>query len=403
MSHVCCQSHNKMDTTLQGVQFLIQTQENLTWMLFASEPITLTLDGITRRTLTSSQPYTGILRWALVPPPLYDNPANRHASHYESVHSLGASSGIKRLVYHSHTYPIGAKLSWNFHKKEEEAGSTVGGGPSSTTGEIVFGFETRSMHDALDVGDGDAQPTDTQLDLLLLLGLPHHIQKLPASQQIEQFDLRYESIKGTMMPVVGNVWSYEEHLTEMDLEGETAKAQIAKMDNMTKSIILDQVTQDLTRVLPTLNENVYGFGKQVARLAQLAHIAHELELGDDSKEKFGIVTTQATKLLHHYLSYFLESKNDDYLVYDVAFGGIVTKNGLRDKQEDFGNGWYNDHHFHYGYILYASAIMAKLNSTFVSEYGPNVDAIMYDVTYHGNKDSDEMSDDFFPLSRHKSW
>jgi endo-1,3(4)-beta-glucanase len=58
-----------------------------------------------------------------------------------------------------------------------------------------------------------------------------------------------------------------------------------------------------------------------------------------------------------------------------------------------------DHHFHYGYLLYACAIMGKLNSTFVEEYGQKVDAIHHDVA-HNTKVNDGS---FFPLSRHMSW
>ena len=32
---------------------------------------------------------------------------------------------------------------------------------------------------------------------------------------------------------------------------------------------------------------------------------------------------------------------------------------LADVNEDFGNGFYNDHHFHYGYHIYAAAVVAK--------------------------------------------
>ena len=95
---------------------------------------------------------------------------------------------------------------------------------------------------------------------------------------------------------------------------------------------------------PTLDENVYGFGKQVARLAQLAHIASVLEpssetgkAGDDSADS---LTVQITKVLHRYLSAYLLGQNRDKLLFDANFGGIVSINGLKDSQDDFGNGWY---------------------------------------------------------------
>lgn len=64
-----------------------------------------------------------------------------------------------------------------------------------------------------------------------------------------------------------------------------------------------------------------------------------------------------------------------------------------------------DHHFHYGYILYASAIMARLDPSFVAEFGSFVDAIFSDVANPMNGDSRAaiMGGSFFPQSRHKSW
>ena len=64
-----------------------------------------------------------------------------------------------------------------------------------------------------------------------------------------------------------------------------------------------------------------------------------------------------------------------------------------------------DHHFHYGYILYASAIMARLDPTFVVRFGSHVDSIFHDVAHSTNGDSKTVQPNsaFFPMSRHKSW
>lgn len=64
-----------------------------------------------------------------------------------------------------------------------------------------------------------------------------------------------------------------------------------------------------------------------------------------------------------------------------------------------------DHHFHYGYMLYACAIMARLDPTFVERFGSHVDTIFHDVAHPTNGDSKTVlpNNIFFPLSRHKSW
>ena len=193
-----------------------------------------------------------------------------------------------------------------------------------------------------------------------------------------------------------------------------------------RDTILDQVEKDLQFLLPVPNENVYGFGKQVARLANLAKIVYEFQrhaptnsqndkevhakskaatgaTNQQQKEKLDSLVMESSNLLYSYLSKFFHLIDSDNLVYDTNFGGIITWNGLLNMQEDFGNGWYNDHHFHYGYILYASAIMAKLNSTFVDEFGIHVDSLLNDVAHDSNQDSNLVEGSFFPFTRHKSW
>ena len=46
--------------------------------------------------------------------------------------------------------------------------------------------------------------------------------------------------------------------------------------------------------------------------------------------------------------------NPDALLYDRSYGGVVTIDGMGNSQADYGSGWYSDHHFHYGYLVYAA-------------------------------------------------
>jgi endo-1,3(4)-beta-glucanase len=97
--------------------------------------------------------------------------------------------------------------------------------------------------------------------------------------------------------------------------------------------------------LPGDELNIYGYGKQVARLAQLAHITKKVTRRSNSTSN---MLDEITAKLHNSLVSLLDGEVKDELLYDAKFGGIVSKNGLSDPGEDFGNGRYNDHHFHYG-------------------------------------------------------
>ena len=54
-------------TSLSGVQFILHTKDDLTWMVFSSEPVTLNLDADGRRVRAGGE-FAGVLRLALIPP-----------------------------------------------------------------------------------------------------------------------------------------------------------------------------------------------------------------------------------------------------------------------------------------------------------------------------------------------
>jgi len=405
-------SSNDKRIILTGVQFLIKSGDQ-TWLLFASEPITLEYDAEYKRTISSTKPYHGTLRLALIPKDKKNN----------NQINLATSTGVQRLINHAHTYPIGGSISWSFQEVAASLSSSSyrlgnnqqqnvvqeleqGISGTNSVATLTFSYDTITFNGGMGVNNED----------LLMLALPHHKQVLPSKLILDEFDLDYKCIKGEMFPVVGDTWSYDEVLTKVGFDSAASRQKFASLDNDTKQLIIDQLKDDLYRLLPNMNEDVYGYGKQTARLAQMAYLADLLEssqqeqadsIGDDTGTNQGeegpSLATQASELLYKYLSAYLDSNTQDNLLYDQNFGGIISKNGLLNSHADYGNGWYNDHHFHYGYILYSAAIMAKLNSSFVSDYGLNVDTLLFDVAHSENQDSNDSDSIFFPLARHKSW
>jgi endoglucanase Acf2 len=303
---------------------MFTSKEGAYWILFSSEPIVLEYDNIRKTTITASAPFTGVLRLAYIP------------AEDASDTSTFSSTGLRRLIYHAGVYPTGAQVSWDFPKASQ---ATRGGKLTSSTNAtttkrhatVLFSFDTATMTD-------DTHRPATSTISLLMLALPHHTQILPMSVQLRQdkrFDLTYSCIKGPMTPIVGSVWTFEEPLYDLEFD-----APHQDVDPGVRQAILEQVKDDLDRVLPTKDENVYGFGKQVARLAQLAHITYELRDKniEDGDEDADSLLEKSKELLFDYLKSFLTSGVVDYLVYDGQMGGLVSHNGLLDKSEDFGNG-----------------------------------------------------------------
>jgi endo-1,3(4)-beta-glucanase len=55
--------------------------------------------------------------------------------------------------------------------------------------------------------------------------------------------------------------------------------------------------------------------------------------------------------------------------------------------------------------LYASAVLGKIDPSFIERFGSHVDAILHDIAHTTNGDSTSVTSNspFFPMTRHKSW
>mmetsp|Transcript_8074 Transcript_8074/g.28313 ORF Transcript_8074/g.28313 Transcript_8074/m.28313 type:complete len:370 (+) Transcript_8074:1711-2820(+) len=158
-------------------------------------------------------------------------------------------------------------------------------------------------------------------------------------------------------------------------------------------------TPDKTLEPPEMPRHTrYWNGKECARLAALALVGEQV--GDVES------THSAVAQMRSILELWLTAQNADPLVYDATYGGLVTEKGLYDHDADFGSGYYNDHHFHYGYMLYAAAVAVKFDAGFASKYRSALFALMYDIASPGGGSSySELGIDrhAFPRARHKDF
>lgn len=44
-------------------------------------------------------------------------------------------------------------------------------------------------------------------------------------------------------------------------------------------------------------------------------------------------------------------------MYDIMWGGIISRDGLWDVGVDFGFGVYNDYYYYFGYFVYVGMLM----------------------------------------------
>jgi len=188
--------------------------------------------------------------------------------------------------------------------------------------------------------------------------------------------LKYKSIDGDLVGVVGSRWALRTHpvsITWHSIRGirEESCAEIVS------ALCKDVQALDSSSISTTSS---YFYGKLIARAARMALIAEEVGYLD------------AIPLVRKFLKDAIEpwldgSFNENGFLHDRKWGGIVTKQGTLDSGADFGFGVYNDHHYHLGYFLYAIAVLAKIDPAWGRKYRPQAYSLMADfmnLGKHGN-------------------
>lgn len=344
----------------------MQSQEGANWIVFASEPISFVFDTRRKTDIFSGKAFKGTIRLAVIPP------SSKMKNTDDGMVEISSSTGLRRLVYHAGVYPVGAKVDYDFRDPNSPAttetskkllsaltgGATVGANPRISKPRIAsvhFTFTTKAINSNTNIPSSASGKATG----LLMLALPHHTVSFTKSHMLDakHFDLVYKCLKGNMTPVVGSSWTYEEPLLSLGFEHNIPGVKETLADTTIRRIMAQNLEEDLKIALPTRDENIYGFGKQVARIAQLAHISYQL-LGLSSggvrsnstqsgkldaiiDGKIAVLHDRAVGALSSYLDLLLTNQLADSLLYDASLGGLVSTDGLSDWNADFGNGRYN--------------------------------------------------------------
>ena len=192
--------------------------------------------------------------------------------------------------------------------------------------------------------------------------MPHQQQGL--SSKISTDLGSYPSIYGTLKVAAGNEIVYTVPLSEP-----TSALDLTKISKDEKSELADAVTKDAGD-LPDFPADTYFGGKALYRAAMLWQLATQLELADVAHQVGGKLTETLTK--------WTEPKGADTrdafcFVYDEKGKGIV---GLTPS---FGSDEYNDHHFHYGYFLYAAGVLTQDDPELAKTFQPVMDLVAADI------------------------
>ena len=173
----------------------------------------------------------------------------------------------------------------------------------------------------------------------LIAALPHQLASLTSP---DGCDLgTYDTVYGTMHLCSGRELRWTAPMMQP-----SGTLPIEDLDDTTKDALRAQLAIDVE--LPVeLPADTYFGGKALYRLANLLQLAVQLDdtaSADIVRARLGEELTEWTDPER------CATESTKCFVYDPVAKGLVGKVG------SFGAAEFNDHHFHYGYLLYAASI-----------------------------------------------
>ena len=275
--------------------------------------------------------------------------------------------------------PIGntsAEAVYDSYSGTYTTGITLFGSTSSWTGTYGFKFATA----------GRASGS------LLHFALPHHTSSFDSTTQSTATALYLQcTTMGLMQAYTATKWTMTETLP-LDITFLPGGSQVSfstKAVTAIRSAVQSEVQQDIS-TLSNLNSQYFA-GKALAKYAEICLVANDV-LKDST------LTATCLSKLKSAFSRFSSNQQQAPLCYDFLWKGLISTAGLSDPGADFGNTYYNDHHYHYGYFVHTAAIIGHLDSTWLTQ--SNVDYVNNLVRDVANPSS---SDPYYPVFRSFDW
>ncbi|RLN46300.1 hypothetical protein BBJ29_003782 [Phytophthora kernoviae] len=331
---------------LTNDRFVLQFDNEITWTLYFSIPVSLRFDG--NSTLEMESPFTGTARVAMIP----DASAREQSIFDRTASCLLEGGQVQAHDEHSYTY------KWK------------------TSG-------------------------DCESNGMLHYAQVHHVDTLDRASAVEVEGISaHSTTRGLMQGLVTKTSPPEWRLVETEdfpvdfYPPRKPDTNIVNAYDMKKTLIADiNATWSIT-----LSQSYYYMGKAAQKYASLCLMAADPSVvGEDDTA----LLSQCIEKLENALAPFLDNSWMFPLNYDTVYRGVVSSQGftMNDAMVDFGNTMYNDHHYHYGYWVVTAAIVNKLDPSWskLPELNHMAGFLVRDVA----NPSDD--DPYFPKFRSLDW
>lgn len=232
---------------------------------------------------------------------------------------------------------------------------------------------------------------------LLMFALPHHIDSFSPDTVARITSMKLQTTtKGVATAVIADYWVMNEELpTSMGFSpwrpGATAVTSLSEgVIAAIQNVSALEASQDMNA--QTNLNSMYFSGKGLSKFATIVYTMNDLS-------KQPRLAAAALAKLKAAFAVFAENRQQFPLYYDTDWKGLVSSASYRtgDSGQDFGNSYYNDHHFHYGYFIHAAAVIGYLDPAWAQANKGYVNALIRDVANPSTLDT------FFPIFRSFDW
>ncbi|KAL8785396.1 MAG: hypothetical protein Q9213_003402, partial [Squamulea squamosa] len=253
---------------------------------------------------------------------------------------------------------------------------------------------------------------------LLMFALPHHVESFAGPTPFARTPLRLQTTtKGIATAVIADYWTLVEANLPVDLgfapwngslpQGSRSTTTLSPTAiDVINKVAESEIKQDMGNQADL--DSMYFSGKALSKFAALIYAVHELcEEPDFAKFNFeevklilvGTPARLGLSQLKVAFAKFSTNQQNFPLVYDTAWKGLVSSGSYitGNAGQDFGNTYYNDHHFHYAYFIHAASIIAYLDPQWLQLNKEWVNLLVRDAA------NPSTSDPYFPFSRAFDW
>jgi len=293
---------------------------------------------------------------------------------------------------------------------------------------MVFNWDVQSMQQGdtkASLRKSESEKISPDSNSLIMFALPHHLDKIDSAMLTENKLYCKSSMPGPACLVTGSSWSITESLPSIALRApRPPKPQFIPQ---LAEFLIDDLDYDIPDFFRRGAGDTYFSGKMLAKLGRILVVADEInEICHDNSQSAEYADycqnstlpstdqmTSAIDRLRSRVEVWINGKAESPFVYDAKWGGLVNCgcnfNGdgcdnqipdcpaFSDQGLNFGNGFYNDQHFHYGYHIYAASVVAYFDPGWGRDFFEQV------LLYIRSIANPSKHDTAFPLFRHKDW